>query len=262
MKKSFQFFGCALIFMLGLSACRSTRDMKFFQNMTDHELTGLAIKPPDYLIKTDDNLYVDIQSSIDPAVSMIFSPSKSSTTGGTQMDFGMISSQYLNGYQVNQMGTILLPVIGEVKVAGLTEDGAKELIQKRISEYYKEVIVKVKILTYKVTVLGEVKTPGVYYIYNKNATLLEAISMANGITDYASVRKVLVIRPSTKGNKSYRLDLTKKEALTSDAFYLLPNDVVYIEPDKYKNFNFNTTVYSMALSAIATSILILTYINK
>ena len=86
--------------------------------------------------------------------------------------------------------------------------------------------------------------------------------MANGTSDYASVRKVLVIRPTLKGNKSFRLDLTKKEMLISEAFYLLPNDVVYIEPDRYKNFNLNTTVYSMALSAITTSILILTYLNK
>jgi len=90
---------------------------------------------------------------------------------------------------------------------------------------------------------------------------LEAISLANGTTDYASIRKVLVVRPTAKGDKSYRLDMTKKETLASEAFYLLPNDIVYIEPDRYKNFQLNTTVYSMALSTIGTTVLILTYLK-
>jgi polysaccharide biosynthesis/export protein len=251
-----------LIFILSFSSCRSTRDMKFFQDVEDHQLSGLAVKPPEYLIKPDDNLYVDVQS-MNLEVNQLFSPSKStSNSGGTQSDFGLVSSQYLNGYQVNQKGAIVLPVIGEVSVAGLTEETANELIHKRVSEYYKDVTVKVKILTNKVTVLGEVRNPGVYYNYNKTTTILEAIGMANGISDFATVRKVLVIRPTPKGNKSYRLDLTKKEMLASEAYYLLPNDIVYIEPDKYKNFSINATAYAIFLSAITTAVLVLTYIKK
>jgi polysaccharide biosynthesis/export protein len=235
--------------------------MKFFQNMSD-EMYGSAVKPPEYLIKPDDNLYVDVQS-INPEVNQLFSPSKSTTySSGTATEFGQVSAQYLNGYHVNQRGMILLPVIGEVSVAGMTEEAAKDVIQKRVNEYYKDATVKVKILTYKISILGEVRTPGVYYNYNKNITILEAISMANGTTDYASIRKVLVIRHTAKGDKSFRLDMTKKEIFTSEAFFLLPNDVVYIEPDKYKNFSLNTTVYAIALSTITTSILILTYLNK
>ncbi len=262
MKKLYFLLVWSLMYILSMSSCRSTRDMKFLQNMSDQETYGTATKPPDYLIKTDDNLYVDAQS-INPEVSQLFSPSKSNTySGGTSSEFGQASSQYLNGYHVNQKGMILLPVIGEVNVAGMTEEAAKDVIQKRVNEYYKDATVKVKILTYKISVLGEVRNPGVYYNYNKNITILEAISMANGTTDYASIRKVLVIRPTAKGDKSFRLDMTKKEILNSEAFYLLPNDVVYIEPDRYKNFSLNTTVYSMAISAITTSILILTYMNK
>ena len=127
----------------------------------------MPVQAPEYLIKADDNLYVDIQS-INPEVSQLFSPSKSTNnSGGTQSDFGQVSSQYLNGYQVNQKGMILLPVIGEVNVAGMTEESAKDLIQKRVDEYYKDATVKVKILSYKVTVLGEARSPGVYYNYSK-----------------------------------------------------------------------------------------------
>jgi polysaccharide export outer membrane protein len=110
--------------------------------------------------------------------------------------------------------------------------------------------------------LGEVKNPGVYYNYNKSITILDALGMANGTTDDASVRKVLVIRSTDSGNKSYRLDLTEKSMMSSEAFYLLPNDVLYIEPDKYKNHNINTTAFSLVLTAISTTILILSYVNK
>jgi len=71
-----------------------------------------------------------------------------------------------------------------------------------------------------------------------------------------------VIRTTGSGNKSYRLDLTGKKMMSSEAFYLLPNDVLYIEPDKYINHNMNTTVFSLALAAISTTVLILSYINN
>lgn len=155
-----------------------------------------------------------------------------------------------------------LPLIGEISVIDKTEEEAKSIVQTKVAEYYKGATIKLKILTYKFSILGEVRNPGVYYNYNKYLTILEAISMANGLSDYAHLRNVLIIRHSVNGEKSFRLDLTKKEILSSEAFYLLPNDIVYIEPDKYKNFGLNSSVYSMALSAVTTSILILTYINK
>ncbi len=252
------------LFLLAISvcSCRSIRDMKYFQNLEREVLQGLPAKAPDYFIRPSDNLYIDIKSMSDE-VSQLFSPSRSTNyIGGTQSEFGQVSSQYLNGYLVNEQGKIQLPVVGEVHVAGLTEEMARETIQKSVDEYYKDASVKVKILTYKITILGEVRNPGVYYNYNKSITILEALGMANGTTDYASVRRALVIRPLANGSRNFRMDLTDKNIMASEGFFLLPNDVVYIEPDKYKNFNLNTTAYSMAISAITTSILILTYLNN
>ena len=256
-------FGAILLVALNFISCRSTRNMKYMQDLSGNEMKqGTPSKAPEYLIKADDNLYVNIQS-MNQEVSMLFSPSKSSSySAGTQSDFGELSSQYLNGYMVNQNGRILLPVIGEVNVAGMTEEVAKDSIQKRVSEYFKDATAKVKILTYKITVLGEVKNPGVYYNYNKSITILEALGRASGTTDFASIKKVLVIRTTSTGTQSYRLDLTRKKMMASEAFYLLPNDVLYIEPDKYINQAMNTSVFSLSLAAISTTILILSYINN
>ena len=255
-------FGFVLLVALNLISCRSTRNMKFFKDAVNEVQPVATQRAPEYLIRADDNLYVDVQS-MNQEVNQLFSPSKSiSNSGGTSSDYGQVSGQYLNGYRVDQKGLILLPVIGEVKVSGMSEEAAKVSVQKKVDEYFKGATVKVKILTYKVTVLGEVKNPGVYYNYDKSITIMEALGLANGTTDYASIKKVLVLRNTPSGTKSYRLDLRSSKTLTSEAFYLLPNDVMYVEPDKYKNNSLNTSVFSVTLAAITTAVLILSYINK
>ncbi len=259
--KNYLLFGMILLFAMNFTSCRSTRDMKYFQDVQNETQQGKSAPIPEYLIKADDNLYVDIKS-MNVEVNQLFSPSKTASYGGTQSDFGLVSSQYLNGYRVDQKGIIQLPVIGEVKVDGMTEEAANNLIQKRVNEYFKDATVKVKILTYKITVLGEVRNPGVYYNYDKSITILDALGLANGTTEYASIKKALVLRTTAAGKKSYRLDLREKNSMNSEAFYLLPNDILYIEPDNYKNSAFNTTVFSLTLAAISTTILILSYIQK
>lgn len=260
--KKFLLFSTVLLLALNFISCRSTRNMKYLQDLNDGVQQSLPVQAPDYLIKVEDNLYVDIQS-MNTEVNQLFSPSKSASySGGTQSEFGQVSSQYLNGYLVNQKGIILLPVIGEVRVIGMTEEAAKDAIQKKVAEYFKDATVKVKILTYKITVLGQVRNPGVYFNYNKNITILEALGLANGTTEFASIKKVLVLRTTATGTKSFRIDLTGKRMMTSEAFYLLPNDVLYIEPDKYINNSLNDAKFSLLLSALSTTILILSYIHK
>ena len=260
--KNFFLIGMFSLLALNFTSCRSTKTMKYFQDVYDGVHQSVPANAPEYLIKTEDNLYVNVQS-MNMEVNQLFSPSKTASYGGgTQSDFGDLSSQYLNGYPVNRQGMILLPVIGEVSVVGLSEELARDAVQKKLSEYFKDATVKVKILTYKITVLGEVKNPGVYYNYEKSITVLDALGRANGTTDDASIRKLLVLRTTPKGRKSYRLDLTGGKMMTSEAFYLLPNDVIYIEPDKYKNHTINTSTFSLTLAAISTTILILSYIHK
>lgn len=262
MKKSIFIIGSFLLIILSLASCRSTRDMKFLQNMSNNELVSATHQAPVYKIKADDNLYIDIQST-NPELDKLFSSEKSSGfSGGTQSNYGDLSSQYINGYQVNDKGTITLPIMGQIEVVNKTTEEAQAAIQKKVNEYFEEATVRVKLLTYKVSILGEVRNPGTYHNYNKTITILEALSMANGTTDMASVKKVLVVRPTDNGNKSFRLDLTSKEAMKSEAYYLMPNDVVYVEPDHYKNFPMNSTTFAMTLSAITTTVLLLTYLHK
>ena len=247
----------ALLALLGTS-CRSSKDLVYLNNTGDEEiLEGMPGKVAEYVIKTNDNLYVDIQS-MSPEVNALFNPTKGmGTTGGTQQNFGQPSSQYLNGFMVDLSGNIKLPVIGLVAVAGKTLGETQAAIQAAADEYLKDATVKVKLLSFKITVLGEVKNPGMYYNYNNNMTVLDGISMASGVTDYGRIQKVLVMRTTHKGSKTYRLDLSNKKFLSSEGFFLQPNDVVYVEPDKYKNVKLNSPMYSLFLSTVSTLILIL-----
>jgi len=241
-----------------ISSCRTNKDLVYLNNTNDQEIQeGTPGLVSEYTIKVNDNLYVDIQS-MSTEVNALFNPSRAGgLQSGTQQNYGQLTGQYLNGFQVDLNGDVNLPIIGKVRLASKSLSQARETIQAKADEYIKDAMVKVKLLSFKVTVLGEVKNPGVYYNYNSQMSILEGISMASGVTDYGRIQKVLVLRPTDSGSKTYRLDLTNKKFLASDAFFLQPNDVVYVEPDKYKNVKLNSPLYTLFLSTLSTLILVL-----
>lgn len=247
----------SLIIVMSIISCRSKKDLVYLQDVETEILAPeYGMNVPDYQIKTNDNLFVSIKS-LNPEVNQLYNPAQS--TGGqqgSQQQYSQQSDQYLNGYLVDSNGNISLPILGNVAIAGLTQAEAQAMVQEKANEYLKGASVKVKLLNYKVSVMGEVTTPGVYYNYNSSLTVLEAISMANGITEYAQVNHVLVIRTTEKKSQTYRLDLTKKNFMKSEAFFLQPNDVVYIEPHNIKNTNMNSSIYSILLSTLSTAVLI------
>ncbi len=247
----------SLIIVMSIISCRSKKDLVYLQDVEAEILTPeFGTKIPDYRIKTNDNLFVSIKS-LNPEVNQLYNPAQS--TGGqqgSQQLYSQQSDQYLNGYLVDSNGNISLPILGNVGIAGLTQAEAQAKVQERANEYLKDASVRVKLLNYKVSVMGEVRTPGVYYNYNSSLTVLEAISMANGITEYAKINRVLVMRTTEDKSQMYRLDLTKKNFLKSEAFFLQPNDVVYVEPHKIKNTNMNSAIYSLLLSTVSTAVLI------
>jgi polysaccharide export outer membrane protein len=150
--------------------------------------------------------------------------------------------------------TILIPAVGSIKVEGLTLEDARKKIQIAVDKVYKNTTVECKLLSFKFTVIGEVKVPGTYINYNNYLTVLEAIGRAGGIGDYGKRDRVLVVRPSEKGSKTYRLNLQDKEILTSEAYFLLPNDVVIVEPQPQKVFNMNLPTIAFLITTITSTI--------
>lgn len=241
------------ILLILFTSCQLSKDLVYFQDLEANQfLYGATSKAPEYRINTFDNLYVNILT-LDEDANQLFNPNQGEGyNSGTQQMFGDLSSQYINGYLVEPNGTITFPIIGTITLSGLTLTEAQNRIKEKALEYLKEPSVKVKILSFKVNVSGEVVNPGLYYNYQGKLNLLEAISMANGITDNAQIKNVLVIRQGKYDTKTFNIDLTKKDIFMSEAYYLQPNDMVYVSPGKYKNTRLNTPTYSLILSAIST----------
>lgn len=257
--------------IISMFSCRSSKDLIYLRDAANNEIIrGL---PTEYILKTGDILYVSIKS-INPEVNALFNPESgmeaisSSGAGGrssSENGYGFQkytspSGAYLYGFELDQEGNIKLPMLGKIKVSGGPISKAESVIQKRADEYIKDAVVKVKLLNFKITVTGEVKDPGTYYNYNNNITVIEAIAQANGNTDFASIKKIMVIRPFSEGNKSYILDLNNKNIYLSEAFYLQPNDYVIVQPDRYKNFQLNSQAYSLVLSSLSVLIAVLGFV--
>lgn len=254
-KRSFFMF---LALTVLLSSCVSKRNSYFlrdFNREIDANMVQQADK--DYVVKTNDNLYVSVKT-INPEVNAMFSQSEGTLGSGNM--YTSQAGQHIYGYQVDNQGEIILPVIGAVHVAGRTLKETKEQIQLRADEYLKDADIQVRLLNFKVSVLGEVRSPGVYYNYNNTLTVLEAIGMAQGTTDYAKIKDVLVVRQGEDAVQPFMLDLTKKDILASEAFYLQSNDVVFVRPQKLKNVRLNASYYTIGASTLTTIMLIINFL--
>lgn len=250
---------------LTLINCTSTKNIRMFQEMEDeYERYYKPILSPELTIKPHDNLYISIKT-LDEEVNRIFDPSNTGGTGfsaGTASNFGDPASQYINGYQVSKDSTITLPVLGRINFVGLTLEEAKEKLKKRAEDYLREPSIEVKFLNYRVNVIGEVRSPGILYNYEGSINIFDAIGRANGITEYANLREVVVQRENKNGVYNRKIDLTGQNVYDSDVFYLQPGDLVYIPPDKLIRLGDNSDLYSRFLSTVSTLVVALAFVFR
>ncbi|MBK7385095.1 MAG: polysaccharide export protein [Flavobacteriales bacterium] len=138
------------------------------------------------------------------------------------------ASLYVNGFSVDRTGMVQLPQVGKVKVQGLTVGEAQELVQRKINEYFTNATVILKMINWRISLLGNVSRPGTYMVYNNQITILDALAMAGGPNEFADKSHVTLMRQSDRGVQSLYVDLSTTEVLRSEYYYLLPNDVVYV----------------------------------
>jgi len=256
-----------LLFILSfafLVSCRSSQDLIYLKDAANNEtIKGMPVQQSEYTLKTGDILYVSIKS-MNPEVNVLFNPETNMETSsyGSYQKFITPSGAYLYGYEIDATGSIKLPMFGKIQVSGLPLSEVEPAVQKKADEFLNDAIVKVKLLNFKITVLGEIRVPGTYYNYNNSITVLEALAMANGNTDFASIKKVMVVRTVAESRKTYMLDLSSKHIYSSEAFYLKPNDYVIVQPDKYKNFQLNSQAYSLIFSSLSILLAVLGFITK
>ncbi|NLV20297.1 MAG: hypothetical protein GXY51_12525 [Bacteroidetes bacterium] len=262
MKQTYRIFIFSIIV---LSSCTSTEKLSYLYNLPESsEPQYFSFDVPDYKVQYRDILYItakamNAQGSIEDLLLGVGSYNQSAYLRDE-------ASQYIIGYDVNEDGNIFLPIVGELQVADKTIEQIRILLQSEIDKYFNNTYVDCKLLSFKFTVMGEAKSPGTYINYNNYLTVLEAIGRAGGVGDYGRRDRVLVVRPSEGGSKTYRINLQDKALLSSEAYFLQPNDVVIIESVEHKVFNMNLPTFSFILttltSAITTTLLLINFFGN
>jgi len=238
------------------ASCNSYKKLTYLQNIgTPPDTLYTKTKLP-YLLQPADILYVRI-ITLDEPTNRLFNPLYGTGTNMTQMREG---SMYLFGYEVDGSGNIELPILHKIHVSGLTVNEAKEKIQKLAEEYLNEAMTIVKLSTFKFSILGEVKSPGVKEFGAFQISLMEALALGGDITYNGNRENILILRASKDNNKAYRIDVTDKNLVNSEFYYIQPNDVIYVEPLKTTLFRERTAdylYYVTAFTSVITTLLLI-----
>ena len=253
-----------LLLLVSVISCRSSKELIYLKDVEPNAvIAGLPAKTIEPLLRTGDIMYISIKST-SPEVNALYNPESSMEANSyiSTQKYITPASAYLYGFEIGKEGNLNLPMLGKIKAAGYSQAEIEQIIQKKADETIKDAIVKVKLLNFKVTVMGEVRNPGTYYNYSSTINVIEALAMANGNTDFATIRNVMVVRPSGEGNKTYMLDLTSKDIYASEGFYLHPNDNIIVRPDKHKNVQLNSQAYSLILSSASVLIAVLGFVLR
>jgi polysaccharide biosynthesis/export protein len=244
-----------LIFVMIVSACAPTKKAAY---LSRQEGTEIERKPDqafyildsiDNLIRPGDELYISVTSSDE---------------GPTNFNRQGLDRNYntdLISYSVDEEGNVKLPYIGKIKVSDYTLQEAEDTIEEALSQFLFYPSVSIKFINNRVTLLGEVRNPGVYTFNYKTINIYQAIGYASDLTEFGNRKNVLLVRQEGNEITKKYLDLTRDEMLTSEWFQIKSNDVIYVEPLSRKQWGIQTFPYNLLISLVSTTLVILSFIN-
>ncbi len=250
-----------LILITLASSCVNQKKLLYFQAENKNKETETQDIQQQYItkLKAGDILGIMV-SSFSPEASALFNPYMA--TGANQASGSTIPQA--TGYLIDTDGFITLPLVGKLKVAGLNTTEAAEQITQQLNQYLVQPTVNVRILNFRISILGEVNHPSVYTIANEAITLPEALSMAGDLTVYGKRNNILIIREADNKRAFARIDITDRNVFKSPYYYLHANDIVYIEPVKTKAIATSRTMQLLPtiLSVMALVITIFFTVTK
>ena len=239
-----------IIILVFTASCVPISQLTYFNDLNELEEPGVNPRTQK-LIMPFDKLYIKV-ISIDPQTSQIFNFTEEMRSG---------TSNVILGYLVDESGNINFPFVGNIKVVSLTTAQASEKIQKALSDYVSNTSVTVKYIDNQVTVMGEVQHQGVYPFIQDKLNIYEALGLGGGLTQFGDRKKIILIRNEGAKIMHYRLNLSDSKISTKDYYYILPNDVIIVEPLKAISSNYQNITYTTILSSITTLIAILLFTN-
>lgn len=215
-----------VIIVVFATSCYSNKELVYLQDETYSYKVPKAIdnQRPIYRIQPNDVLHIDVKTP-DPETTAMFSIQDDNRVGFNANP----AILYIRGYSVDDEGNVSIPLIGKIEVRNLTVDEVRTKVQSEISNYLTNASVEIKLVSFKISILGQVNNPGYFYVYNGQATLMEGLSLAGDITEFGSRKNIKLIRQTEQGSEVILLDLTDPSVIQSPYYYLLPNDVIYVQ---------------------------------
>jgi polysaccharide biosynthesis/export protein len=208
--------------------------------------------PESYRIRPNDLLYIQVNGEDKEFTEFLNISTPSGIGGGSQVD--------LIAYLVDEYGFITYPHLGQLHVGGRTVLEMRDSLQKAVDQYISNTSVQVRLVNRTFTVLGDVKSPGLKPMIKNQLTIFEALGASGDISDYGNRKNVKLIRENPYGKRVVELDLTDPSILQSPYYYIQPNDVLYVEPNRYRVYSVKTLPWisqvSLATSLLTTLLLI------
>ncbi len=244
--------------MLVLGSCVGRRSINY---LNDPSLTPGASKlfenqKFEYRIQVNDVLSIRVLG-LDDATQRYFNVE--SQTGNSMVSDAAL---YVNGFSVDKNGQVQLPQAGKLKLQGLTVGEAQDLVQRKINEYFTTATVILKMVNWRVSVLGNVSRPGTFMVYNNQITILDALALAGGPDEFADKGHITLMRQSDRGVQALYVDLSNTDVLRSEYYYLLPNDVVYVPAMRARSGRLNLEVLAIILSTLSTAAVVFTVVQN
>jgi polysaccharide biosynthesis/export protein len=239
-----------ILLMVFAVSCVPVKQLSYFNDINELEEPGINPRTQK-LIMPFDKLYIKVLS-IDLQTSQIFNSTDEMRSGG-------YGNSGILGYLVDEKGNVNFPFVGDINVGSLTTSQAALKIQKALSEYVSNTSVAVKYIDNQVTIMGEVQDQGVFGFIQDKLNIYEALSLGGGLTRYGDRRNIILIRHEGEKVMHYRLNVSDSKITTKDYYYILPNDVIVVEPLKAISSSYANITYTTILSSITTLIAILLF---
>jgi len=232
-----------------LSSCITNHDLEYIR-LSDG-INKIKTNKQEYRLQIGDLISVQISTTTEQQHDFF----NKEQTSSSQL---MMQNPYLYGYLIKEDGFLELPSLGMVKAEGFTLRELENIIKQIAVSYFEQPLVKLSIINFEVSILGEVNNPGTFKVVDPDVNILYALSLAGDITQFGNRKKVKIIRNENEINRVFYVDLTTDEVLNNADFMLQPHDIIYIAPLRKKFYAFNniTNVISMALSAVTLYLLI------
>lgn len=240
-----------LLFLLfSFFSCITTNDLEYIKS--NNNTSEIKSNIQNYRLQKGDLLSIQVSTTTEQQHDFF----NKENTANSQL---MMRNPYLYGYMIKENGTLELPSFGIVEASGFTLRELENVIKNIAISYFENPVIKINILNFDVTVLGEVNNPGTFKIIDPQVNILYALSLANDITEFGNRKKVKIIRNDDEFNRVFYVDLTKSDILNNSDFVLQPHDIIYVAPLRKKFFAFRniTNLVSMSISAVTLFLLII-----